>query len=348
MGEDGKTGSGQGQARPVGGARGLVGAPSRTLRLLFDAMVELAALHELVRDASGRAIDYRILDCNAAFTAVTGIPRATARRALASELYRTSPAPYLEVYARVADSGVPESFESYFPPLGRHFRISVFSPARGQFATVSTDITAEKRSEEALRRTDLRLEAAQRVAHVGSWAWHVQTGQVEWSDEMCRIFGVDRATFAGDLGDVIARIIHPDDQAEMLRINRLVLEEGRPEPMEYRVCLPDGRVRTVWAEAGELERDEDGRPVLLSGIVMDITERKRAEEERAKLEAQLLQAQKMESVGRLAGGVAHDFNNMLGVILGHAELALEQVGPGAPAPRRPGGDPAARPSARPT
>ena len=61
-----------------------------------------------------------------------------------------------------------------------------------------------------------------------------------------------------------------------------------------------------------------------------ITERKRAEEDRERLQAQLTQAQKMESVGRLAGGVAHDFNNMLGVILGHAEMALEQIEPSTP------------------
>ena len=62
-------------------------------------------------------------------------------------------------------------------------------------------------------------------------------------------------------------------------------------------------------------------------VSQDISDQKKAEEESKKLGAQLLQAQKMESVGRLAGGVAHDFNNMLGVILGHAELAMEQVDP---------------------
>jgi PAS domain S-box-containing protein len=69
---------------------------------------------------------------------------------------------------------------------------------------------------------------------------------------------------------------------------------------------------------------------LYMHYAFDITERKRAEEEKGRLEGQLLQAQKMESVGRLAGGVAHDFNNMLGVILGHTEMALEQVDPGQP------------------
>ncbi len=75
---------------------------------------------------------------------------------------------------------------------------------------------------------------------------------------------------------------------------------------------------------------EDGS-LVIEGFTTDITERKRAEEERESLQAQLNQAQKMESVGRLAGGVAHDFNNMLGVIIGHAELALNEADSSQPA-----------------
>ena len=79
-----------------------------------------------------------------------------------------------------------------------------------------------------------------------------------------------------------------------------------------------------------LLRDDAGQPVGMWAIVRDITERKHAEEERAKLESQLIQAQKMESVGRLAGGVAHDFNNMLSVILGYAELIKARLPDGDP------------------
>jgi PAS domain S-box-containing protein len=74
--------------------------------------------------------------------------------------------------------------------------------------------------------------------------------------------------------------------------------------------------------------DPEGKPQGMAGTLHDITDRKLAEEERVKLQSQLQQAQKIESVGRLAGGVAHDFNNMLGVILGHTELALMKVDPG--------------------
>ncbi len=110
-------------------------------RSIYAAMTEMFALHELVPDAAGRAVDYRILDCNPAFERITGIPREQAIGGLASQLYGTGEAPFLDRYAAVAQTGTPLTFEAEFPPMGKWFHISVFSPGRGRFATFATDIT---------------------------------------------------------------------------------------------------------------------------------------------------------------------------------------------------------------
>lgn len=96
---------------------------------------------------------------------------------------------------------------------------------------------------------------------------------------------------------------------------------------ETRLALWNGR--DIWFEVSNTFFNQPGQPRLVLSQFRDVTDRKRAEEEKAKLQAQLLQAQKMESVGRLAGGVAHDFNNMLQVILGNVALALEHATPGS-------------------
>lgn len=139
------------------------------------------------------------------------------------------------------------------------------------------DITDRKRTEEAVRISEANLKKAQMVANVGSWAWHIPSNKLEWSDQMYVIFGIDRASFTGNLADVVARAIHPDDRAAVERSNINVVENKRPLPLEYRIIWPDQSIHTVWAEAGELILDKNGNPLILTGIVQDITERKKAE-----------------------------------------------------------------------
>jgi signal transduction histidine kinase len=127
------------------------------LRSLLGAMTEMVVLHEIVLDAGGRAVDYRILDCNAAFTAATGITREKAVGALASGLYGAGTAPYLAEYAEVAATGVPKRFEVHFPPLRKYFEISAFSPQTGRFGTVTSDITARRQGEEERARLNREL-----------------------------------------------------------------------------------------------------------------------------------------------------------------------------------------------
>ena len=101
------------------------------LSALYTSMVEGVALHEIVYDSAGNPADYIITDVNPSFEKITGFSRDDSLGKKASTLYGTDEPPYLDVYARVASSGKPESFETYFEPMKKHFSISVFSPARG-------------------------------------------------------------------------------------------------------------------------------------------------------------------------------------------------------------------------
>ncbi len=140
--------------------------------------------------------------------------------------------------------------------------------------SMAMDISERKQAEEMLKLSQAALNKAQQTAHLGSWTWHIQSNQLEWSDEMYRIFGIDQETFVGDLSDVISRAIHPDDRAKVEQSNLSVINDGRPQPLEYRVIWPDGSIRMIWAEAGELILDQAGNPAFLTGIAQDVTERK--------------------------------------------------------------------------
>ncbi|RIE15230.1 hybrid sensor histidine kinase/response regulator [Candidatus Cryosericum odellii] len=192
------------------------------------------------------------------------------------------------------------------------------------------DITDRKQMEEKLRMSEADLQQAQAVAHVGSWRWDIAHDEFVWSDEMCRIFGVAPHAFTGSVQDVIARAIHPDDRARIEESNRAIIKDHNPQPLEYRIVWPDGSVHTVWVKPGEMTLDDKGHVSSLTGVVLDITDRKRAEAERGTMQAQLLQSQKMEAIGQLAGGVAHDFNNMLTGILGNIALMRSTLPPADP------------------
>jgi diguanylate cyclase (GGDEF)-like protein/PAS domain S-box-containing protein len=127
---------------------------------LFDSMTEGVALYELVLDASGVPVDYVLLDVNPAYETITSLRRADVIGHRASEAYGTQQAPYLDRYAAVALTGQPDHFDTRFEPMRQVFAISVFSPARMQFATVFEDITERMKVEEVMLRHHQVVEAA--------------------------------------------------------------------------------------------------------------------------------------------------------------------------------------------
>lgn len=126
-------------------------------RTFYENITEGVALHELVYDTFNNPTDYRILDVNPAYPRHTGLGRDAARGRLATELYGTPDPPYLKEFVNVALTGEPFRFETYFPPMDKHFLISVIRPKHGQFATVFEDITERKKNEIELKKKNEEL-----------------------------------------------------------------------------------------------------------------------------------------------------------------------------------------------
>lgn len=176
---------------------------------------------------------------------------------------------------------------------------------------------ARRAAEMSLSETKKRMQFALEAAGVGVWESDIASGRTSWSDILEQLHGLPVGAFAGTF-DAFIECIHADDRQRVLNSISESLRNRLDSRLEYRTKWPDGSTHWI-AGIGRTFYSEAGEPIRAAGVGIDITSQKNLEE-------QFRQAQKLEAIGSLAAGVAHDFNNVLTAILGYCDLLLDDAG----------------------
>lgn len=222
--------------------------------------------------------------------------------------------------ARVVETRQPQSYEAVRDGRPYFTRIAPMVDEEGAVKSVvliATEVTQLKQAEAALAESQAMLEQVIAASQMGMWWWDLDAELGGRDERASQILGMVSTEVERTTSEAAVAFQHPEDRPRIQAAMEEALRTGAYGPIEHRVIRPDGEVRWIIA-SGRIVETPTGRKLV--GGVIDLTDRKRLEEG-------LAQAQKLESIGRLAGGIAHDFNNMLTAILSYTDFALAAVPP---------------------
>ena len=290
-------------------------------RLLTEAL-EASANGIVITDKSGT-----IQWVNPAFTAMTGYPPEAALgnnpRFLKSGKH---PDTFYAGMWRTIMAGIPWRGElvnrrSDGSLYTEEMTITPIQETGGEithFIAIKQDVSARKQVEEELERSRSRLELGLEATNQGLWDWDLVTNAAYFSPQYYRMLGYD----PGELEPSYRgwrSIVHPDDYARAVKeINDYLEGRRKVFDLEFRARRKSGEYARILSRGEVVSRNQSGRPVRMIGTHTDITDR-------ARLERQVRQAQKMDAISVLTAGIAHDFNNILTVVNGYAELIASKV-----------------------
>jgi PAS domain S-box-containing protein len=188
-----------------------------------------------------------------------------------------------------------------------------------EYVGTAIDTTERILAEEELLRSEAHLAEAQRIGQVGSWVWNVATGECLWSREHFRIFGLDPDTFRPTKENT-QRLIHPEDLPFVERTLERAIREQSNFEVDYRLIRPDGAIRYHHGIGRPVAKPQ-GDPEFI-GMVVDVTERREAEEALQKLQTEFTHLTRVTAMGELAASIAHEINQPLGAIVNNSKVCL--------------------------
>jgi PAS domain S-box-containing protein len=296
-------------------------------RSLFENMLSGSAYCKILFD-DGSPRDFIYLEVNSAFEKLTGLKNVVGRKVsdVIPGIHKSNPE-LLQFYGRVALTGKPERFEMYVEPLAIWFSVSVYSPEKEYFVAVFDNITERKHANDELRRYSEEIRDLYDNAPCGYHSLAADGTFMRINDTELNWLGYTSDDLVGkkNFGDLMTL-----ESREVFKINYPILKErGWIKDVEYQLIRRDGTILPVILNATAI-KDSEGNFLMSRASLFDNTERKQTEVTRKGLEERLQRAEKMESLGMLAGGVAHDLNNALGILIGYSELIDEEIDKSSP------------------
>jgi PAS domain S-box-containing protein len=260
-------------------------------RGLFESVLSGFALHDSMLDEAGAPVDYVFVSANRAFGEQTGlVPAEILGRRVTDVLPGVEKSGLIELYGQVALGGAPQRFEIYFEPLGRHYDIQVFSPRRGQFATVFVDVTERRRAEDDLEENRRFLQRVLEVTPDLIYIFDLASRRNVFSNrEMLEVLGYTSDEVLAMGGTVVPRLLHPDDAQLVAEhyAKAAQLADDETAEVEYRMRRRDGTWCWLHCRDSVFRRSDDGAAVHLIGTAQDITARRQAEAARREAERAL-------------------------------------------------------------
>ena len=293
-------------------------------QILFRNMINGLALYELKLDDTDKPTSCICLEVNPAFEKITGISSSSiVGREITNPLGETTDdsSSFLEKCFRVVLQGESLEFEHYSRNTDKHLSIHSFILGENRLAAIITDITETVIARKEMEKRDWQLETI--VNHTEEVFYiHDNNGNMEF------ISPLSTNIFGHSLENLRERweTIATDNPINLLgrEKTRIALENGiKQDPYLLEINDSSGNPRYVEIDESPF-LDSNGNVSGITGAIRDVTNRVRVENEREALQKQLLQSQKMEAIGRLAGGVAHDFNNLMTVVTGYCDILMKK------------------------
>lgn len=294
------------------------------LRWLFKSMSSAFAVFKTVYDETGDFGTFSFEYVNDAFERMAGFSFGDIQGKTNKELFPEVDNVWCKNFGEVAMQGVTKEFEMYHSGMNKHLNVNAYRPwnTTERFCVIFDDITEKKKAQDKIIRYSKRLELPMKVGNMAWWELNIKTGEIKFDRQKTEMLGYEAKDFSHHSN--FTAIIHPEDQERTeVKLRDLLSGKDSNYETEYRIKTKTGDYRWFY-EIGAIEtRDEEGKPLLITGVSMDITERKKVADEVLRKNQLLIQANSEKD--RFFSIISHDLRGPLGSFMTLSQMMAENI-----------------------